>query len=98
MKKSTHTLLIKINENLELEITGEYTPEEPQSWTYPGDPSEFDITNVEIYKGKLVDLLDWNDEWLSSQIAFVTTTRRFSNYQTIYEYLAQKCIENIEHG
>jgi hypothetical protein len=96
MKKSTHTLLIKLNENLELEITGEYTPEEPQTYEYPRDPSEFDITNVEIYKGKLVDLLDFTDEHLSVQIAFTAITKNSSRYETIYEYLAQKCIENIE--
>ena len=92
MKKSTHTLLIKLNENLELEITGEYTPEEPQTYEYPGDPSEFDITNIEIYKGKLVDLLDFTDEHLNEQSNFPKFAQT-----TFFEYLAQKSIENIEN-
>jgi hypothetical protein len=62
MKLST---TIKLSNDLELEIEGNYTPEEPMIWNlpngdpgYPGSPSEFDIHDIKIIKGTLLDLID----------------------------------------
>jgi hypothetical protein len=59
------TTTIKISDDLELEVKGFYTPEEPMVWTlpngdlgYPGSESEFEINNIEITKGTLLDLID----------------------------------------
>lgn len=59
------TTIIKLSDSLELEIEGNYIPEEPMIWTlpngdpgYPGSASEFEIYNIEINKGTLLDLID----------------------------------------
>ena len=59
------TVTIKITNNLELEIEGNYTPEEPMVWTlpngdpgYPGCGSELEINDIKIIKGTLLDLID----------------------------------------
>ena len=56
---------IKLSDNLELEIEGYYVPEESMIWTlsngdpgHPGSASEFEIHNIEINKGTLLDLID----------------------------------------
>jgi len=60
------TTTIKLSHDLELEIEGNYTPEEPMIWTlpngdpgYPGSPSEFEIQGIKITKGNLCDLIDY---------------------------------------
>lgn len=59
------TTTIKLSKDLILEIEGVYYPEEPMVWTlpngdpgYPGSASEFDIHNIKIIKGTLLDLID----------------------------------------
>ena len=59
------TTTIKLSDDLELEIEGFYTPEEPMVWTlpngdpgYPGCASEFEINDIKITKGTLLDLID----------------------------------------
>ena len=59
------TTTIKLSDDLELEIEGFYTPEEPMVWTlpngdpgYPGSASEFEINDIKITKGTLLDLID----------------------------------------
>ena len=59
------TTTIKLSHDLELEIEGNYTPEEPMVMYYadgsgyPGSPSEFEIQNIKITKGNLCDLIDY---------------------------------------
>ena len=58
------TTTIKLSDDLELEIEGNYIPEEPMIRYYPdgsgfpGSPSEFDIHDIKIIKGTLLDLID----------------------------------------
>ena len=59
------TTTIKLSDDLELEVKGFYTPEEPMVWTlpngdpgYPGCASEFEINDIKITKGTLLDLID----------------------------------------
>lgn len=59
------TTTIKISDDLELEIEGNYTPEEPMVWTlpngdpgHPGSPAELVINSIKIIKGTLLDLID----------------------------------------
>ena len=59
------TTTIKLSDNLELEVKGFYTPEEPMVWTlsngdpgYPGSESQFEINDIKITKGTLLDLID----------------------------------------
>lgn len=56
---------IKLSDSLELEIEGIYTPEEPMVWNlpngdpgYPGCASDFDISDIKIIKGTLLDFID----------------------------------------
>lgn len=60
------TTTIKLSHDLELEIEGNYTPEEPMVWTlsngdpgYPGSPSEFEIHDIGIMEGNICDLIDY---------------------------------------
>ena len=54
------TTTIKLSDDLELEVKGFYTPEEPMVWTlpngdpgYPGSESEFEI---EIFEERISNL------------------------------------------
>ena len=58
-------VVLKLSENLILTIEGHYYPEEPMVWTlpngdpgYPGCASEFEISDIKITKGNLLDLID----------------------------------------
>mgnify|MGYP007124174324 FL=1 len=59
------TTTIKISDDLELEVKGFYTPEEPMVMYYPdgsgfpGSSSEFEIQGIKITKGNLCDLIDY---------------------------------------
>ena len=57
---------IELSKELSLEIEGVYYPEEPMVWTlpngdpgHPGSPSEFEIHDIKITKGNLLDLIDY---------------------------------------
>lgn len=65
MKRNKQSVILKLSDNLELEVEGIYYPEEPMIWTlpngdpgYPGSPSEFEINDIKITKGTLLDLID----------------------------------------
>jgi hypothetical protein len=56
---------LTLNEDVELEIKGYYTPEEKEVLVlsngdpgYPGSASEFEIHDIKIIKGTLFDLID----------------------------------------
>lgn len=83
MKLST---TIKLADNLELEIEGNYYPGEPMIWTLPnGDPghpgsaSEFEIHDIKITKGSLLDLIDYSNRNLD-----------------LWEHFTEICIQKIE--
>jgi len=65
MKRNKQSVILKLSDNLELEIEGIYYPEEPMVMYYadgsgyPGSPSEFEIQNIKITKGNLCDLIDY---------------------------------------
>ena len=66
MKKSKEIVTIELSKELSLEVEGVYYPEEPMVWTLPnGDPghpgsaSEFEIYDIKIAKGSLLDLIDY---------------------------------------
>lgn len=80
------TTTIKLSDDLELEIEGFYTPEEPMVWTLPnGDPgypecaSEFEINDIKITKGTLLDLID-----------------NLNGESDLWEYLTELSIKQIE--
>lgn len=100
MKSRKESVILDLTNTLSLEIEGVYTPEEPQTWDYPGASSEFEIINIEIVKGTFNEFMDWNDGFLSSQITEMK--HRFERLfplhtQTLFEYLGEKCIEIIEN-
>ena len=80
------TTTIKLSDDLELEIEGFYTPEEPMVWTlpngdpgYPGCASEFEINDIKITKGTLLDLID-----------------NLNGNLDLWEYLTELSIKQIE--
>ena len=77
------TTTIKLSDDLELEVKGFYTPEEPMVWTLPnGDPgseSEFEINGIQITKGTLLDLID-----------------NLNGNLDLWEYLTELSIKQIE--
>lgn len=77
---------IKLSHDLELEIEGNYTPEEPMVWTlpngdpgYPGSASEFEINDIKITKGTLLGFI------------YATDGRQF-----VIDYLEELTIKQIE--
>jgi hypothetical protein len=104
MKSRKESIIIELTPTLHLFISGIFTPHYSGKWTTfaesePSEPAEFEIINVEIDKGSVTELLDWNDGWLHSQIS--NTKHRLkenkSHYeQSLYEYLEEKCLEKIE--
>lgn len=42
--------------DLELEVHGAYTPEEPRNYTYPGSPSEFQIHYIYLSDTDITEL------------------------------------------
>lgn len=80
------TTTIKLSDDLELEVKGFYTPEEPMVWTlpngdpgYPGSESEFEINGIQITKGTLLDLID-----------------NLNGNLDLWEYLTELSIKQIE--
>jgi hypothetical protein len=80
------TTTIKLSDDLELEVKGFYTPEEPMVWTlpngdpgYPGSESEFEINDIKITKGTLLDFI------------YATDGRQF-----VIDYLEELTIKQIE--
>lgn len=80
------TTTIKLSDDLELEVKGFYTPEEPMIWTlpngdpgYPGSESEFEINDIKITKGTLLDFI------------YATDGRQF-----VIDYLEELTIKQIE--
>ena len=99
MKLST---TIKLADNLELEIEGNYYPEEPMIWTlpngdpgHPGSPSEFDIKNIKLIKGSLYDLIDHLDTHQYLQISRARQDKSIFS-ETIWNYLTELSIKKIE--
>lgn len=81
MRAYTHTATVKLYLELEVEVTGEYTPEKPGTFYRsngdPGDPpeyAEFSIQKVEC-KGVDITKILSDDDWSS---------------------LEESCIEDIE--
>ena len=54
MKSIKQSVILELQVNLTIEVSGIYTPEEPMVMYYadgsgyPGSPSEFDITDIKI--------------------------------------------------
>jgi len=101
MKLST---TIKLSDDLELEIEGNYTPEEPMVWNlpngdpgYPGCASEFDIQNVKIIKGDLIELIDILDAHQWKEVQKVRENPdNYTTTEEIWEYLTELAIKQIE--
>ena len=49
-------------------VTGEFSPEEPRTFNYPGCPAEFDIQEIE-HKGEQIEIDSLPEEELSEIIS-----------------------------
>ena len=100
------TTTIKLSDDLELEIEGYYTPEEPMVWNlpngdpgYPGSASELDIQNVKIVKGDLMELISIFDSHQYSQVKKVKDNpNKYIITEEIWEYLKKLAIKQIEEN
>jgi len=100
------TTIIKLSDDLELEIEGYYIPEEPMVWNlpngdpgYPGSASELDIQNVKIVKGDLMELISIFDSHQYSQVKKVKdNTNKYIITEEIWEYLKKLAIKQIEEN
>lgn len=84
------TVTIKITNNLELEIQGYYEEGQSATYTYPIEDSvdnvasDFEIFNIEIIKGTLLDLIDnLNGNLDLWEYLTELTIRQIENEQTI---------------
>ena len=101
MKKS---VTIKLSDTLELEVIGYYTPEEMEvRYTkngdgYPGCASEFEIDDVKIVKGNIVDLLEELDNHQWKQVQKVRDNRnKFMSVDGVWTYITELAIKEIEN-
>jgi hypothetical protein len=87
MKQERETIVLKISDEFILEIEGTYIPEVRQVMYYkdgsgyPGDPPDFEIENIEIIKGTIMDLIDYLNYNLKNG--------------NIWEFLTNKCLEEL---
>ena len=64
MKQFKESITLELSKELIIEVEGTYYPEEPMVMYYadgsgyPGSPSEFEINDIKITKGTLLDLID----------------------------------------
>lgn len=67
MKSKKISVTLRLNPNLEIEVEGNYYPEEHEvryykdGSGYPGSPSEFETQDIKIIKGNLCDFIDYLD-------------------------------------
>lgn len=66
MRQFKENITLELSKEISLEVEGVYYPEEPMVWTlsngdpgHPGSPSEFEIHDIKITKGSLLDLIDY---------------------------------------
>ena len=92
MKQFKESITLELSKELIIEVEGIYYPEEPMVWNlpngdpgYPGSASEFDIEDIRIIKGSLIELIDYIDSLIF-------------NKKDIWEYLTDLTIEKIEDG
>lgn len=106
MKRNKQSITLKLSKDLELDVEGIYTPEEPMVWTlpngdpgYPGCASDFDIQNVKIIKGNLIELIKVlnNHQWQEMQ-KIRENPNKFIVTEDIWGYLTELTIKQIEEN
>ena len=106
MKRNKQSITLKLSKDLELDVEGMYTPEEPMVWTlpngdpgYPGCASDFDIQNVKIIKGNLIELIKVlnNHQWQEMQ-KIRENPNKFIVTEDIWGYLTELTIKQIEEN
>ena len=81
------TIDLKLSSECEIQIYGEYQPEEkpePEAYGYPGCPSELDITGISFLKGGLMEYTQWANDVMDKQLA-----------DSIIEGLSEECLWEI---
>lgn len=73
MKITKQIVTLELQQGLTIEVRGIFTPEKPMVMYYPdgsgypGSPSEFDITDIKIISGSIVEYTDYlsriSDVW-----------------------------------
>ena len=101
------TVTLTLNEDLEVTFGGLYTPydagvmyHKDMSGT-PPTSAEFEIDTMDINAGTIVDLIDYVENQISSQLSLIKDklkeAKPFSiTLESIWEHLQEKCIGEIE--
>jgi|694.fasta_scaffold84741_8 hypothetical protein len=93
------TVIIEIDHDVELEISGIYDEGEPEILypvddAYPGSGESFEIMEVSIRKGNALDLLHFCSEELYFANGYATKKPN-STFVNIFEILQQRCLDRI---
>lgn len=81
----TTEVTLKLTDDLTIEVSGFYTPEEKMVMYYsdgsgyPGSPSEFEIDDVKLVKGSIVNLLEY-----------------FNDVKDVWGELEEKVLEKLD--
>ena len=105
MKDKEISVTLKLSGSLEIEVIGNYIPEEPMVWNlpngdpgYPGIASEFDIEDIKIVKGNIVDLLEELDNHQWKQVQKVRDNpNKFMSVDGVWTYITELAIKEIEN-
>ena len=101
MKPTKTTCIIELNKDVSIELEGSYYRGFLGSWENPPEDPEFEITNAKIVKGTDLQFIEWNDEFLDSQISklrkgYIKGTSE--NTQTLFEYFEEKALEQMQEA
>ena len=96
------TVIISIDHDVELEITGLYDEGEPEvlypvDEAYPGTDDSFEIVEVKIAKGNPFDLLYFCSEELYFTNGYAANKPN-NNFVNIFEILEQRCLDKINNN
>ena len=96
------TVIIEIDHDVELEITGIYDEGEPEVLypvddADPGSDDSFEIMEVKISKGNPLDLLHFCSEELYFANGYASN-RPNSTFVNIFEILEQRCLDKINNN
>lgn len=74
------TVVVRLNKDLFVELTGTYFGGYIGSWEQPPEDSEFEVDKVELHTGSLTDLIEYIDGIKGG----------------IFEHFSEKAVEQIQ--
>ena len=93
MKAQNVTIDLVLNNECGVQIYGNYTPERPQTYEYPGDSEQIEIVGLSFIKGALVEFTQYCVDYMDSVVNVPTPDL---NYDTIWTHLEELCLKQYE--